>query len=346
MTRNVEFKRMFIDYLTGCQIKSIGRFKAGLKMFYRYLNGRDLRSVREKDIVGYMKYLHREKTQFGTPFKKKSIEGYLSNLKSFFDYLYKHELVLTNVMENMSIKQSGIKKQKTMFSQEEINTFLNSISIDDVGGLRDRALFELMYSSALRISETLKLQLKDINLTHRTLIVRLGKGRKDRYVPFSNTALQFLLKYIKDGRSNYLTAKNKGNEDCLFLNHSGILTYRVLKTRFLNYLKDCGLDDKGLSFHSVRHSTATHLLEAGASIRYVQELLGHESLATTQIYTVPMFDSVKKVYKMFHPRENEYYEEVTADYLTQVMELKEKLLTEKEELKRWGRKRKKHCINF
>ena len=83
-----------------------------------------------------------------------------------------------------------------MFSSDEINTFLNSISIDEVDRLRDRSLFELMYSSALRVNEALNLQLKDINLGERTLIVRLGKGRKDRYVPFSSTALKFLLKYV------------------------------------------------------------------------------------------------------------------------------------------------------
>jgi site-specific recombinase XerD len=341
MSKNTEFKRLFFEYLSGCKIKSTGRFKAGLKVFYSYLNGRDIRAVREKDIINFIKYMHREKTQYGKSFKKTTIEGYLSALKGYFDYLYKHELVLTNVMENMSIKQEGKKKPKKMFSVDEINSFLNSVSTGEADTLRDRSLFELMYSSALRVNEALNLQLKDINFTDRTLIVRLGKGRKDRYVPFSNTALKFLLKYVNEGRKKYLKRKNKETEDYLFLTDYGKLSYKVLKKRFLKYLKSCSLDGKDLTFHSVRHSTATHLLEAGASIRYVQELLGHENIATTQIYTVPLFDSVKKMYKMYHPKENEFYDEVTPEYLEKVRELKEKLLIEKEEIRRWGRKNKK-----
>ena len=105
---------------------------------------------------------------------------------------------------------------------------------------------------------------------------------------------------------------------------------KVLKKRFLKYLKACKLEAKDLTFHSIRHSCATHLLEAGASVRYVQELLGHENIATTQIYTIPIFESVKKMYKMYHPRENEFYDEIDGEYLSYVRELKEKLLIEKE----------------
>ena len=343
MIRNVEFRRLFFDYLAGCGMKS-SSFNPGLKIFYRYLNGRDIRGVREKDIINYIKYMHIEKNQYGKPFEKSSIESYLSALKSFFEYLYKYEYILTNVMENMPIKQPGKKKQKKMFSQKEINTFLNSISIDEVDTLRDRSLFELMYSSALRVNETLNLQLKDINFTDRTLIVCLGKGRKDRYVPFSNTALKFLLKYVNEGRKVYLKKQNNAHEDYLFLTDYGKLSYKVLKKRFLKYLGICNLENKDLTFHSIRHSTATHLLEAGASVRYVQELLGHENIATTQIYTIPIFESVKKMYKMYHPRENEFYDEVDEEYLFQVRLLKKKLLIGKEEIRRWGRKNKEKIL--
>ena len=242
----------------------------------------------------------------------------------------------------MKIKQQGDKKLKKIFTIDEINTLLDSINISDENEQRDRALLELMYSSGLRVNELFNMELENVNFESRTILVKQGKGNKDRYVPFNETALKFIVKYVNDGRKK-LVKKIKDNEakKYLFLTINGKINHKYMSKRFKKYLENCGLKDKGFTLYSIRHTTATHLLEAGAGIRYVQDLLGHECINTTQIYARPSIENVKKIYKTFHPRENEYYEEVTQEYLEHIRELREKLLIEKKEFARWGRNRKK-----
>lgn len=180
-----------------------------------------------------------------------------------------------------------------------------------------------MYSSGLRSSELINLEAAQLNLDDRILFVKQGKGKKDRYVPFSTAALKFLLLYINKKRNT--------RNDYLFPGLNGKMNYGKLRLRFKKYLNSFGLSKKGYTMHSVRHATATHLLSHGADIRYVQELLGHEDLKTTQLYTRPEEDNIKAVYRTYHPRENEYYRELENNYINEAFALKDRLL--------WGEKR-------
>ena len=334
---NVEYKKIFLEYLKGCglSIGTIVRMKWSLKLFYNYLNGKDVKEIREKEIILFVKYLRNIKTMYKRELSESSIELSYGAVKSFYIFLYNNEYILNNPCENLKIKLKGIKKEIRMFNNEEIGIFLDNIGIEDKSNERDRAYFELMYSSGLRAREGLNLELEDINFDERILMVKSGKGKKDRYVPFSETALKFMLKYVNDGRNEYLK-EIRGNEDkkWLFLYEKGKVSYWMVLKRFRKYLTECKLNKKGYRIHSIRHSTATHLLEAGASIRYVQELLGHENIETTQIYTRPCIDNVRKIYKSYHPRENEYFDEISEEYLENLKKLKKKILICRKEKKR------------
>jgi len=172
---------------------------------------------------------------------------------------------------------------------------------DDPVGIRDRAVLELLYGSGLRVSELCGLDVSDIDLKQRALTVT-GKGRKQRRVPMSEPARAALDVYIKEARPSFLVAKdNPPDPFALFLNRrAGRMGPRSVRAMLARYLRAEG--DVPVSPHALRHSFATHLLDNGADLRSVQELLGHESLATTQIYTHVSSERLRAVYEQSHPR--------------------------------------------
>lgn len=174
-----------------------------------------------------------------------------------------------------------------------------------------------MYSSGLRVSEVADLKIKEIDFSSRMLMVRNGKWGKDRVIPISIVASKFLQKYLV-GRRNK-------KESFVFLGTRGRLKGTSITERFITLIRRYEMDRPGLVTHSIRHSVATHLLESGAGIRYVQALLGHESIETTVRYTHMLYDNMKKIYKSYHPRENEYYKEVDSNYLLELEEFRDRL---------------------
>jgi len=307
-----------------------------LRMFSNWYDG-DIRDVSRETLSIYHEYLHTVKnaTNKKSLLSKITINHQMSILKGFFTYLYRSEVLLKNPAEDLVADTRG-KKQRPMFSQEDMALFLDHISIETPVKQRDRALFELIYSSGLRSEEVQGLEVKHINIEERVCVVK-GKGKRDRYIPFSNTAQRFLLKYFKDGRKKLARiVMNKEHRRFAFLSSVGKITGRVILDRFHRYVKECGLEKKGYTVHSIRHSTASHLLENGASIRYVQELLGHRSLKTTQIYTRPTQGSIKVIYRSYHPRENELFLEVDQEYREEL----EILAQELKEAKEFRRKNK------
>jgi integrase/recombinase XerC len=172
---------------------------------------------------------------------------------------------------------------------------------DDPVGVRDRAIFELLYASGLRVSELCSLDVDDVDLAQGTLIV-VGKGRKERKVPFGRPAAAALSTYLHHARPELLArSENPPEPGALFVNsRGGRLGPRTVRAMMTKYTRAEGL--KGISPHDLRHSFATHLLDGGADLRSVQELLGHENLATTQIYTHVSTERLRAVYEQSHPR--------------------------------------------
>jgi integrase/recombinase XerD len=305
-------KIIFENHLVGSGYKktTIRGHLSYLKKFFNFLSGKkifDLKEVTRNDIKDYLGYLHAfVSKETGELLANETKRGNYSTVKVFFRSLYNLELILTNPAQDVpAIKKSKI--EKVIFSETEISELLDSIDINDPFGLRDRACFELMYSSGLRIGEVSRLNIGDVDFEERVIVIKKSKFNKDRIIPISEVASEFLKLYVGD--------RIKKKDEALFIGRSGRLGGKTISVRFRRLLVKNDMKKKSLTAHSVRHSVATHLLEHGADIRYVQELLGHSAIETTAGYTHMMYESIKRVYKSFHPRENLYYEEIAEEYL-------------------------------
>jgi site-specific recombinase XerD len=308
-------KQIFKTYLKSSGYKeSTARTKlASIKPFFRFLKEADLRDITEEMIKEYIRHLNTLKVkQEQKELTRNTKVMMLGAVKLLFKSLYVNDLILTNPTRDLSIVSKDNDKPKEIFTKEQIGKILDGIDIQ-----RDRTVFELMYSSGLRVSEAALLKVNDIDFENQMLLIRQAKFNKDRIVPVSNVALAFLKMHLQDRIEN----KN----EFVF---SGIKK-STISNRFRAILKNQNVYRKGLSVHSLRHSIATHMLENGAPLRYVQELLGHSSIETTAGYTHMMYESLKRIYKTYHPRENEYYEEVTAEYRERIRAFKEELIKQK-----------------
>ncbi len=224
---------------------------------------------------------------------KASIERKLATLKSFFSYLKKEELIDINPADNITFPKKD-RKLPRFLEAEEMGKFLDSIKGSKVEDKRDRALLETLYSTGIRVSELTGLDIIDVDQVNK-LIKVLGKGGKERIVPLGEKANRSI--------AEYLTARGQlPGSGALFLNNK----LKRLDTRTVRHILDKWSKEtklgKHISPHSIRHSFATHLLDRGADLRSVQELLGHSNLSTTQIYTHVTKEKLKSVYDKAHPR--------------------------------------------
>lgn len=302
---------VFKEYLlnSGYKENTVQTKLAVIKPFFEYLNkiqSNDLRDATTETIKDYIKNLNEIKTKKKDNLLMKNTKlGMITCVKLLFKSLYVSNLILSNPAQSISIYTKGKEKQKEIFTQQEMNKFLDSIDIFKNYGLRDRSIFELMYSSGLRISEVSNLNINDIDFDNRMVILHLAKFSKDRIVPVSKTAMIFLKEYLEARKDKKEPQHHFASEKVLdkpaFLGNTGRITKAGIRKRFTKLLKESGLYKEDLTPHSIRHSCCTHLLENGADLRYVQELLGHKSIVTTADYTHLFFESLKRVYKTFHP---------------------------------------------
>ena len=222
----------------------------------------------------------------------------LSGLKSFFKYLLVEDEIVKSPVELVSGPKLKRKLPDTL-SFEEIQTLLESIDLSTPEGMRNRAIIEVLYSCGLRVSECVELLISNLHLEVEFIKVR-GKGDKERLVPIGSDAIKYIHLY-KDEIRNNLKIK-KQDEDILFLNKRGGKLSRVMIFLMIKkYALQAGIH-KSISPHTFRHSFATHLLEGGADLRAIQEMLGHESITTTEIYTHLDKDFLRSTIMQFHPR--------------------------------------------
>ena len=245
--------------------------------------------IRKEEIHAYLKYLSEENMN------EKSISRNISCLKSFYKFLLIEKEIDYNPMDEIEIPKVRKNLPKSL-TEEEINLLLDVPLIDDFS-YRNKAMLELLYATGMRVSELINITLLDIDLDSAT-VRTLGKGNKERVIPIGDYALYYVKKYIYDCRNNML--KREMN-DYLFLNNHG---KQMTRQGFFKILKkrqqEVGIK-KELSPHTLRHSFATHLLNHGADLRSIQELLGHSDIGTTQIYTYVSNEHLKENYKEFHP---------------------------------------------
>ena len=269
-------------------------YQEDLELFTKYINDNKLNylNLTKNDIISYLKYLDEKK------YSNKSISRFLSSLRHFYTYLVEIKLIEENIFKR--IRNPKIeKKLPNYLNVLEVENLLKVLKEDTKEDIRNKCLVELLYSTGIRVSEASNIKLKDIDMNNMTIRV-FGKGRKERIAYFGNSFKELLDKYLKV-RKNFL---KKGEIDYLFINSiGGKLSRNSIENIFMNISKMKDVRHK-LSPHTLRHSYATHLLNNGADLRSVQELLGHENLSTTEIYTHVSNERLKAEYLKYHPDKN------------------------------------------
>ncbi|MFD2612993.1 tyrosine recombinase XerC [Paenibacillus gansuensis] len=237
----------------------------------------------------------------GNEYAKSSVSRKLSSLRSFYGYLLREGDVVASPFTYIRTPKRDKKLPKFLYV-EEMQDLLSAPDTSTPLGLRDAAIMEVLYASGMRVSELVGLNMSSIELDHGIALV-FGKGSKERYVPLGEFAISLLQKYMSEARMKLLQANmNKVDGHALFLNHRGSrLTDRSVRRLIDKYVEQvAGI--RQISPHTLRHSFATHMLEAGADLRTVQELLGHVNISTTQIYTHVTKGHLQSVYNRAHPR--------------------------------------------
>lgn len=223
---------------------------------------------------------------------------YFSSLKGFFLYLLKNKYILKNPIEKITAPKIS-KKLPGVLNIPEIEKILSAPKVQDKLGLRDKTILELFYACGTRVSELINLKVNDLFFDDEIIRV-FGKGSKERLIPIGSSAIKWIGKYLKKSRP--LLMKKSKSENNLFLNSHGTKLSRMGIWKIIDkYVKEAGIKKK-VHPHTFRHSFATHLLEGGADLRAVQEMLGHADISTTQIYTHIDRDYIKQVHKQYHPR--------------------------------------------
>jgi integrase/recombinase XerC len=243
----------------------------------------------------FLAYLH------GQNYTKSTTARKLATLRSFYKFLIRRGMIAVNPLSTIRTPKQEKRLPKCL-DLEQVQKLLEAPGDADLLSARDRAMLEVLYSSGIRVSELVDLEMQDLDLVEGVLRVR-GKGRKDRITPIGSQAIKALQRYF-DMRAIDPKCQNSSTAQKVFLNkHGQALSTRSVRRKLDKYLSMAGLDP-GISPHTLRHSFATHLLNNGADLRSVQELLGHQSLSTTQVYTHLTTTRMKQVYDDAHPRAN------------------------------------------
>lgn len=270
--------------------ETIDSYMNDLYKYYEYVikNNLNIDDIKRKDIMNYTKYLREQ--QLTTS----SINHNISVLRTFYKFLVVSNHFVTDPMDY--IEPPRLRKTlPKVLSYDEVKNLLD-IDLVDKYSYRNKAMLELMYATGLRVSELVNLKLNDLDLD-MDLIRTLGKGSKERVIPIGDYAVYFVKKYLVEYRNQFL----KDNTDYLFLNNHG---KKLTRQGFYKLVKELAVKKNiktEFSPHTLRHSFATHLLDRGADIVSIKEMLGHSSLSTTQIYTHISNQKLKDEYTKFHP---------------------------------------------
>lgn len=289
----------YVAYLSSEKMKSkntIEAYRSDILNYLYYLENhiaiKSINDVNTEHILDYLKYLKK------LGYSSTSSSRELSALKSFHKFLYLEHYTTSNPAITISAPKID-KKLPTVLSVDEVMRLLSILNTDTPYNARNQAMIEVMYGTGLRVSELVNLKLNELHLTSK-MISTTGKGSKERIVPINDYASKILREYIINYRP--LLLKKGKDQSYVFLNNLGEPLSRQSFFLILKRLaKEAGIE-KEISPHTLRHSFATHLLERGTDLRYIQEMLGHEDISTTQIYTHLSKQKLKDVYSHAHPR--------------------------------------------
>ena len=271
----LKYEKRFSDH-------TIINYKKDLLDFKDYIS-KNINSVEINDIRNYLKELYDKK------YTNSTISRKVSTLKSFFKYLEAEDKIKVNPMLLISNPKKE-KKLPTFLNYNDLDKLLNIPDLKTKDGKRDALIMEMLYSTGIRVSELVNIKIKDINQNEQTIII-LGKGNKERYVYYGSKCRQLLDFYLKDYDNEYLFTNKHGNK----------INDRVIRMILEKNTRLAGLKLR-VTPHTLRHTYATHMLNEGADLKSVGDLLGHENLSTTQIYTHVSNERLRKVYLNAHPR--------------------------------------------
>ncbi len=278
--------------LSGNTVSSYKNDISSLLSFLETFGITDPSCINKKDLNSFFSSLNK------TGLSSNSAARYYSSIKGFFRYLFIQNYIKENPMERVSSPKLK-KGLPLVLSVTEVDSILARPDTSNVLGLRDKALLELLYACGVRVSELLGLKVSDLFFNEEMIRV-FGKGSKERLVPVGRSAVKWVKEYLIKSRP--MLEKKHKSENFLFLNQRGTKLSRMGIWKVVDkYVKDAGIKKK-IHPHTFRHSFATHLLEGGADLRAVQEMLGHADISTTQIYTHIDREYIKQMHKDFHPR--------------------------------------------
>lgn len=272
-----------------------------IRRFILWCDQRNLQSPQEvtKPVLErYRRFLYHYRKTNGEPLSFSTQHSLLAPLKAFFKWLAKENHILYNPASEFDLPKVPKRLPKYILTINEVNTVLNHTGVFGALGIRDRAIMETFYSTGIRKMELVNLKLNDIDLNRGTVTIFEGKWQKDRVVPIGDRACAWVKKYKEEVRPRLINGEDNGH---LFLSEDGepMLNSRV-SDLVKRYLDAVGIDKPG-ACHLFRHSMATHMLENGADIRYIQMILGHVNLSSTEIYTQVTIKKLKEVHALTHP---------------------------------------------
>ncbi|TCP31734.1 tyrosine recombinase XerD subunit [Scopulibacillus darangshiensis] len=289
----------FIHYLIverGLSENTIQSYQRDLKQYLLFLQQTErLSNWDSVTRTTITKYLYELKDQGKA---QATLARQTASIRNFHQFLLRENVLRQDPTHHIGVPKSERRLPKVL-SLKEVEVLLSAPDLGKPYGVRDQAMLEVLYATGIRVTELVQLNLEDIHITMGFLRC-IGKGNKERIIPLGTLALEAVSRYIDSGRPKLANKKNQN--DALFLNHHG---RRLTRQGFWKILKQLALHagiKKSLSPHTLRHSFATHLLENGADLRSVQEMLGHADISTTQIYTHVTKHRLKDIYTTYHPR--------------------------------------------
>lgn len=283
----------FLERDKRLSLNTLQSYRRDIEQYFIYLqeiNLQNIANTNKTTVIAYLLYLQKKGRATST------ISRNLASIRSFYQYISKNKIIdhdPTSELESPKVE----KKLPQILSTEEVELLLEQPQCVDLKGFRDKAMLELLYATGIRVSELIQLNISDVNMD--IAFIRCNKGTRERMIPIGSMAIAALREYL--GKSRPLLIQ-KSDEKALFVNINGGRLTRQGFWKIIKQYKNMAKISKDITPHTLRHSFAAHLLENGADLRSIQEMLGHSDISSTQIYAQIAKNKIKEVYKKTHPR--------------------------------------------
>ncbi|MFZ5988591.1 MAG: site-specific tyrosine recombinase XerD [Bacillota bacterium] len=283
----------FLEKDKRLSLNTLQSYRRDIEQFITYLNEvkiHNISNTNKTTVIAYLLHLQKKGRATST------ISRNLASIRSFYQYLTKNEIISQDPTEELESPKVE-KKLPQILSTKEVELLLDQPKCDDLKGYRDKAMLELLYATGIRVSELICLNVSDVNLEMG--FIRCNKGTRERMIPIGSISINALNEYLTKSRNLLI---QRSDEKALFVNVNGKRLTRQGFWKIIKQYKNQAKISKDITPHTLRHSFAAHLLENGADLRSIQEMLGHSDISSTQVYAQIAKNRIKEVYKKTHPR--------------------------------------------